>query len=123
MANLLNFKWRCCQRVNRAWLIIAQTQNYFLKSKSALTIILTYQDDTVNLENIGAFEMQQIQPLRLSMNKVCEMLDITREGLRKLMMNDPTFPKALKSGSARQAHVYFDYRDLVQWHESQKLAA
>ena len=43
--------------------------------------------------------MLSIQPLRLSMNKVCELLDITREGLRKLQMNDPTFPKPLKAGA------------------------
>ncbi|WP_180183207.1 transcriptional regulator [Acinetobacter sp. YH01020] len=67
--------------------------------------------------------MQAIQPLRLSMNKVCTMLDVTREGLRKLMINDPEFPKALKSGTSRQSHVYFDYASLVEWHEKQKLAA
>ena len=64
--------------------------------------------------------MDTIQPLRLSMNKVCGMLDVTREGLRKLMLNDPDFPRALKSGSSRQAAVYFDYQDLIKWHENQK---
>ncbi|MCZ3293166.1 transcriptional regulator [Acinetobacter nosocomialis] len=64
--------------------------------------------------------MENIQPLRLSMNKVCSMLDITREGLRKLMINDPKFPRALKSGPSRQAAVYFDYQDLLNWYESQK---
>lgn len=65
--------------------------------------------------------MHKIQPLRLSMNKVCTMLDVTREGLRKLMINDPEFPKALKSGPSRQAHVYFDYASLIEWHEKQRL--
>lgn len=69
------------------------------------------------------FRMQSIQPLRLSMNKVCVMLDVTREGLRKLAANDPEFPKPLKNGSSRQAHVYFDYASLVEWHEKRKLAA
>lgn len=64
--------------------------------------------------------MDTIQPLRLSMNKVCSMLDVTREGLRKLMINDPKFPKALKTGQSRQAAVYFDYQDLLAWHEDQK---
>lgn len=64
--------------------------------------------------------MHTIQPLRLSMNKVCGMLDVTREGLRKLMLNDPNFPRALKNGPSRQAAVYFDYQDLIKWHENQK---
>ena len=64
--------------------------------------------------------MDTIQPLRLAMNKVCGMLDVTREGLRKLMLNDPNFPRALKSGPSRQAAVYFDYQDLIKWHENQK---
>ncbi len=67
--------------------------------------------------------MLSIQPLRLSMNKVCELLDVTREGLRKLQMNDPTFPKPLKGGVSRQCRVYYDYASLVEWHEKQKLAA
>lgn len=62
----------------------------------------------------------QVPPLRLSMNKVCGMLDVTREGLRKLMLNDPTFPRCLKNSLIRQAHVYFDYQDLIDWHTSQK---
>lgn len=64
--------------------------------------------------------MNTIQPLRLSMNKVCTMLDLTREGLRKLMLNDPKFPRAMKMGQSRQAAVYFDYQDLLEWHEYQK---
>ena len=64
--------------------------------------------------------MDTIQPLRLSMNKVCGMLDVTREGLRKLMLNDPNFPRALKSGPSRQAAVYLDYQDLIKWRENQK---
>lgn len=67
--------------------------------------------------------MQSIQPLRLSMNKVCTMLDVTREGLRKLAASDPEFPKPLKNGPARQAHVYYDYASLVEWHEKRKIAA
>lgn len=67
--------------------------------------------------------MQSIQPLRLSMNKVCVMLDVTREGLRKLQINDPEFPKPLKGGTSRQCRVYYDYASLIEWHEKQKLAA
>lgn len=64
--------------------------------------------------------MDAVQPLRLSMNKVCGMLDVTREGLRKLIQEDPTFPRGLKSSPSRQAHVYFDYQDLIDWHTRQK---
>lgn len=64
--------------------------------------------------------MHNLQPLRLSMNTVCSMLDVSREGLRKIMQNDPSFPRGIKSNQSRQAHVYFDYRALLEWHENQK---
>ena len=64
--------------------------------------------------------MQNVQPLRLSMNTVCSMLDVSREGLRKIMQNDPSFPRGIKSNQSRQAHVYFDYLDLLEWHKNQK---
>ena len=60
------------------------------------------------------------QPLRVSQKTTCQMLDLTPEGLRKLMAKDPTFPKPYKAGQTRQAPVYFDYAELVQWHNTQK---
>lgn len=60
------------------------------------------------------------QPLRVSQKTACQMLDLTAEGLRKLIAKDPTFPKSYKAGKARQAPVYFDYAELVQWHNNQK---
>ena len=60
------------------------------------------------------------QPLRVSQKTACQMLDLTAEGLRKLIAKDPTFPKSYKAGKARQAPVYFDYAELVQWHNSHK---
>ncbi len=65
----------------------------------------------------------QTTPLRLSQKTTCQVLDLTPEGLRKLMAKDPTFPKPYKAGTTRQAPVYFDYADLVHWHNSQKQAS
>ena len=59
-------------------------------------------------------------PLRLSLPRVCEVLDLSREGLRKLQRRDPSFPRPIKQGTTRQAAVYFDYAELIAWHESQK---
>ncbi|CAM4357107.1 transcriptional regulator [Acinetobacter pragensis] len=62
----------------------------------------------------------QVTPLRLSQKTTCQVLDLTAEGLRKLIAKDPTFPKPYKAGQTRQAPVYFDYAELVQWHNNQK---
>ena len=62
-------------------------------------------------------------PLRLSLPRVCEILDLSREGLRKLQRRDPSFPRPIKSGTTRQASVYFDYAELIAWHENQKGAS
>ena len=62
-------------------------------------------------------------PLRLSLPRVCDLLDLSREGLRKLQRRDPSFPRPIKQGTTRQASVYFDYAELIAWHESQKGAS
>jgi len=64
----------------------------------------------------------QVTPLRLSQKNTCQVLDLTAEGLRKLIAKDPTFPKPYKAGTTRQAPVYFDYAELVEWHNNQKQA-
>ncbi|MDV7651889.1 transcriptional regulator [Acinetobacter baumannii] len=64
----------------------------------------------------------QVTLLRLSQKTTCQVLDLTAEGLRKLIAKDPTFPKPYKAGQTRQAPVYFDYAELVQWHNNQKQA-
>lgn len=61
-----------------------------------------------------------MQPIRVTYNQACELLSITRNTLRELTLKDQSFPKAYKAGSTRQAPVYFDYQDLVNWHNSQK---
>ena len=62
----------------------------------------------------------QATPLRVSQKTACQMLDLTAEGLRKLMAKDATFPVPYKTGKTRQSAVYFDYAELVQWHNNQK---
>lgn len=61
-----------------------------------------------------------IQPLRIQFKTVCELLDISRESLRHIVRTDASFPKPIKMGTTKQAPVYFDYADLMAWHESQK---
>ncbi|HAV4296953.1 MULTISPECIES: transcriptional regulator [Acinetobacter calcoaceticus/baumannii complex] len=62
-----------------------------------------------------------ITPLRLQFKKTCEFLDISREKLRHLQQTDATFPKAIKMGESKQSPVFFDYAELISWHEKQKL--
>lgn len=61
-----------------------------------------------------------MQPIRITYNQACELLSIKRDALRQLVQKDPAFPKPYKQGSTRQAPVYFDYADLVAWHNNQK---
>lgn len=65
--------------------------------------------------------MENIQQLRLSMNNVCTLLDITREGLRKLALSDRAFPRGMKANhDSRQSRVYYDYQEVLNWYENQK---
>lgn len=61
-----------------------------------------------------------IKPIRVQFKTVCELLDISRESLRHKVRTDPTFPKAIKEANSKQSPVYFDYAELMQWHNSQK---
>lgn len=60
-----------------------------------------------------------IQPIRVQFKTVCELLDISRESLRHIVRTDLTFPRPIKTGNTKQAPVYFDYADLMQWHNYQ----
>ena len=51
-----------------------------------------------------------------------ENLDVSKSGLEKLVSNDPTFPKPIKMGTSRQAAVYFDSGEILNWIESKKAA-
>lgn len=53
-------------------------------------------------------------------NEVCGLLSLTRDGLRKVQLKDPTFPKPIKLGNSKQAPVFFDIKELEQWLELKK---
>lgn len=61
-----------------------------------------------------------MQKLRITYNEACELLSIKRDALRLLVHQDTTFPRPIKYGSNRQSPVYFDYADLLAWHNAQK---
>lgn len=61
-----------------------------------------------------------ISPIRVQFKTVCELLDVSRESLRHKIRTDKTFPKPIKEGDSKQAPVYFDYADLIAWHNNQK---
>jgi len=61
-----------------------------------------------------------IKPIRVQFKTACELLDISRESLRHIVRTDTTFPRPIKTGDTKQAPVYFDYTELVEWHNGQK---
>lgn len=61
-----------------------------------------------------------MQPIRVTYNQACELLSIKRNALRLLVQQDTTFPRPIKYGSNRQSPVYFDYADLLAWHNVQE---
>ena len=61
-----------------------------------------------------------IKPIRVQFKTACELLDISRESLRHIVRTDAAFPRPIKTGDAKQSSVYFDYAELVAWHNSQK---
>ena len=64
-----------------------------------------------------------MNPIRVTYNQACNLLAIKRDALNNLVKNNPTFPRPYKYGASRQAPVYFDYAELVEWHNSQKAKA
>lgn len=60
-----------------------------------------------------------MQPIRVTKKQACELLAISSEKLRLLVINNPTFPKPYKAGENRQSAVYFDYQALLNWHKAQ----
>lgn len=53
---------------------------------------------------------------------LCQWLDVTRSGLAKLRVKDPSFPKPIKDGDARQAAAYYVVTEVETWLQS-KIAA
>ena len=58
--------------------------------------------------------------LRLTKKEVCKALSVTASTLDKMMQEDSTFPRKYKDGTARQAAVYFDYQEIIDWWNSKK---
>lgn len=62
-----------------------------------------------------------MKPFRLKYNQVCELLNVTRDCLRKIIENDLSFPRPLKECSTRQAAVYFDTAEIEEWYKTYKV--
>ena len=60
-----------------------------------------------------------IKPIRVQFKKACELLDVSRESLRHIVRTDASFPRPIKTGESKQASVYFDYAQLIEWHNKQ----
>ncbi|MDC5544388.1 transcriptional regulator [Acinetobacter baumannii] len=63
----------------------------------------------------------RIKPIRVQFKTACELLDISRESLRHIVRTDASFPRPIKTGESKQSPVYFDYAELVEWHNSKKV--
>ncbi|HCT1655758.1 TPA: transcriptional regulator [Acinetobacter baumannii] len=63
-----------------------------------------------------------IKPIRVQFKTACELLDISRESLRHIVRTDASFPRPIKTGESKQSPVYFDYTELVEWHNKQRLS-
>ena len=78
--------------------------------------------DTTMLYKYMVVIMLQVTPIRIQFSTTCQLLDVTRESLRHTIRKDPTFPKPIKMGTSKQSPVFFDYQELVDWHNSKKEA-
>ncbi|MDM1249281.1 AlpA family transcriptional regulator [Acinetobacter sp. R933-2] len=58
-----------------------------------------------------------LKPLRLKKKEVCDYLKFSVEQLRKVSMNDESFPRPIKTGSTRQSGVYYDFNEIMCWKE------
>ena len=59
--------------------------------------------------------------LRVTYNQACEMLGLkSRESLRRLIKQDSSFPRPIKMGVSQRGAVYFDRKELCEWHEAKK---
>ncbi|MEK5743907.1 hypothetical protein VXE41_13295 [Acinetobacter variabilis] len=54
------------------------------------------------------------------LNEVCKLLSLSRDGLRKLQLKDPSFPKPIKLGDSKQSPVFIDMKELESWLEAKK---
>lgn len=59
-------------------------------------------------------------PLRLTKNEVCTLLGVSRDKLSRMEREDNSFPKSIKEGVTRQAAVYYDHQEILEWYENWK---
>lgn len=45
---------------------------------------------------------------------------MSRDKLSRMEREDENFPKGMKEGVTRQAAVYYDYQEIVEWYENWK---
>ena len=64
-----------------------------------------------------------IQPLRITLKDTYTMLGLSRTGLERLMKKDANFPTPIKLGDTRQSAVFFDYQEIIDWHNTSKRLA
>ncbi|MBE0508993.1 MAG: AlpA family phage regulatory protein, partial [Marinospirillum sp.] len=53
-------------------------------------------------------------------HRLCKMLDMTAEGLGKLIARDESFPRPIKLGNTRGAAVVFDLVEVNNWLEGNR---
>lgn len=56
----------------------------------------------------------------IKLKDVCNLLSLSRDGLKKLQQRDSDFPKAIKLGDSRQSSVFFIKEELDQWLDTKK---
>lgn len=49
---------------------------------------------------------------------LCDWLDLSRSGLDKLRKKDPSFPRPLKDGDARQTAAFYVVAEVQSWLQS-----
>lgn len=69
--------------------------------------------------NLDQHANVEFAPLRVTRKDVCKLLSISINQLRKISIDDVDFPRPIKSGTARQAGVYYDYSEILSWHHNQ----
>jgi len=58
-------------------------------------------------------------PVRLTKREVCALLRLSLNELRMYTIEDKDFPKAIKNGTTKQSSVYYDYQEILEWHQIQ----
>lgn len=58
----------------------------------------------------------------LKQSTLCNQMDVSVNGLRKLAAKDPTMPKPIKFGLTKQSPVFYDSDEIDAWIESKKAA-